>query len=138
VSGCELVLEPKIEKCVIPQCADKASDNFCLSIYLPYDDIYVEAFVYVPGERCDHPRVCDTIVFDYKDGRIVGETCSFVLQPSKTYVLEYLRSSERSLMKLVKFLVTDPDHAEVLEEYACQDISCTVAYYEAKRRMCEW
>jgi len=24
----------------------------------------------------------------------------------------------------------------VLEEYACQDISCTVAYYEAKRRMC--
>jgi len=131
-----LILEPKIEKHVVPQCADKARDNFCLSIYLPHDDMYAEAFIYIPGERCDHPRVCDTIVFDRKDGRIVGETCSFVLQPSKAYILESLRSSERSLIKLVKFWVADPDHTVVLEEYACQDISCTVAYYEAKRRMC--
>ena len=131
------VLEPRVEKRVVPQCADKAKDNFCLSVYLPFDGSHAEAFVYVPGELCDHPRVCDIIVFDRRDNRIVGETCVFVLQPSKTYILEYLRGGERPSARLVKFWVTDPDHAEVLEEYACHDSSCAFAYYEAKLRMCK-
>jgi len=67
----------------------------------------------------------------------VGYSRLYVLQPGKTYVISYVRRGKKPLARVKKFRVTDPDHAEVLEEWSCEGAMCLMDAPSAVKRMCE-
>ena len=67
----------------------------------------------------------------------VGYSRLYVLQPGNTYVISYVRRGEKPLARVKKFRVTDPDHAEVLEEWSCDGPQCLMDAPSALKRICE-
>jgi hypothetical protein len=67
----------------------------------------------------------------------VGYSRLYLLQPGKTYIISYVRRGSMPLARVKKFKVTDPDHAEVLDEWSCDGPQCLMDAPGAVKRMCE-
>jgi len=85
-------------------------------------------YLMLPG--IPYPLVTNFMVY-------VGYSRHYILKPGKTYVISYVRRGEKPLARVKKFKVTDPDHAEVLEEWSCDGPQCLMDAPSAVKRMCE-
>ena len=91
----------------------------------------------VENSGCSNPWGCyGTPIYAFL-GAAIGDTCMYVLPPGKTYIIAYERRGTNPLIKVKKFKVTDPDHAEVLDEWSCDGPQCLMDAPGAVKRMCE-
>ena len=85
-------------------------------------------YLMLPG--IPYPLVTNFMVY-------VGYSRLYILKPGETYIISYVRRGEKPLARVKKFRVTDPDHAEVLEEWSCDGPQCLMDAPSAVKRMCE-
>jgi hypothetical protein len=141
--------ELRIEKRTGMYCQDGVTEKeyFCLEVHVNRVTERLGVFS-VEDKGCSHLWGCyGTPIYaivPVEDAPVVGTSCMYVLPPGKTYVIAYERRGANPLIKVKKFRVTDPDHAEVLEEWSCEGYQCIAPDFsgfidvdDVVKRMCE-
>jgi len=130
-------------------CQDGVTEKryFCLGVNVNSFTEQLDVYS-VEDKGCSHPWGCYGssiyMTIPAEDSPVVGTACTYVLPPGKTYVIAYERRSGNPLIKVKKFRVIDPDHAEVLEEWSCEGYQCIAPDFsgfidvkDVVKRMCE-
>jgi hypothetical protein len=141
--------ELRIRKTAGMYCQDRVTRNkyFCLEVHVNRVTERLGVFS-VEDKGCSSLWGCyGTPIYmgpPAEGSPVVGTTCMYVLPPGKTYVIAYERRGANPLIKVKKFRVTDPDHAEVLEEWSCEGYQCLAPDFsgfidvnDVVKRMCE-
>jgi hypothetical protein len=137
--------ELRIEKRTGMYCQDSVTRKkyFCLEVHVNRMTEQLDVYS-VEGGGCSRPWGCyGTPIYAFL-GAAIGASCMYVLPPGKTYVIAYERRGTNPLIKVKKFRVIDPDHAEVLEEWGCEGYQCIAPDFsgfidvkDVVKRMCE-
>jgi len=138
--------ELRIEKRTGMYCQDSVTrkNYFCLEVQVNRFTEQLDVYS-VEDKGCSHPWGCyGTPIYVFFGGVAIGASCMYVLPPGKTYVIAYERRGGNPLIKVKKFRVIDPDHAEVLEEWSCEGYQCIAPDFsgfidvkDVVKRMCE-
>ena len=141
--------ELRIKKTTGMYCQDGVTEKeyFCLEVHVNRFTEQLDVYS-VEGGGCSHPWGCYGssiyMTIPAEDSPVVGTACMYVLPPGKTYVIAYERSGANPTIKVKKFRVIDPDHAEVLEEWSCEGYQCIAPDFsgfidvkDVVKRMCE-
>jgi len=130
--------ELRIEKRTGMYCQDGVTEKeyFCLGVQV--NDMTERLDIYSVDDegRCDLWGCYGTPIYAFLEAAI-GSSCMYVLPPGKTYVIAYERRGTNPLIKVKKFKVIDPEHAEVLEEWSCDGPQCLMDAPGVVKRMCE-
>lgn len=137
--------ELRIKKTTGMYCQDGVTEkeNFCLEVQVNNRTERLSVYS-VENGGCSHQWGCyGTPIYAYLE-TVIGTSCMYVLPPGKTYIIAYERRGANPLIKVKKFKVVDPDHAEVLDEWSCEGYYCIAPDFsgfidvnDVVKRMCK-
>ena len=127
-----------------------ARESFCLLVSANRYTELVSLYS-VEGNGCGQLILChkSSPIYDgtfsgAPHAPVIGDDCTYVLQPGRTYFISYVRYGINPFLRFKKFKVIDPEHVEVLDDWKCEGPQCLapdqyglLKAAEAAKRMCE-